>query len=87
MVAVRSALQAQLENRALPGELRRAIHVMCGEARRKDLRAEQLLVVFKQTLTSLPEMEQLPRGPERNDFLSRIVTMCIEEFYAEHDKQ
>ena len=82
VVAVRSALQAQLQNRASSGELQRAIRLMVGEARRRDLRAEQLLIVFKRAWHSLPEVDQLPYGPERGDLLSRIITMCIEEFYA-----
>ena len=55
---------------------------MVGEARRKDLRAAQLLIVFKRAWHSLPGVDQLPYGPERADLSSRIITMCVEEFYA-----
>ena len=86
VMAVRSALQAQLQNRASSGELRRAIRLMTREARRKDLKAEQLLIVFKRAWHSLPVVDQLPYGPDRADLLSRIITMCIEEFYTDEDR-
>jgi hypothetical protein len=87
VMAVRSALQAQLRTGGPNGELRRAIRHMCDEARRNDLRAEQLLVVFKRAWESLPELGELPAGPDRSEFLSRVVSMCIEEFYDGQDPQ
>ena len=86
VVALRSALQAQLRGAPSSSDLRRAIRLMCGEARRHDLRAEQLLIIFKHAWNSLPEVQQLPYGRERTDLLSRVVTMCIEEFYADAEQ-
>jgi hypothetical protein len=82
VVAVRSALQAQLRGESSSQDLQRAIRLMCEEARRKDLRAEQLLIVFKRAWHSLPEVEQLPRGLERTDLLNHVISLCIDEFYA-----
>jgi hypothetical protein len=85
VVALRSALQAQLRGEWPDGALRRAIRVMCDEAHRNGLRAEQLLVILKDAWSSLPEVARLPTGGTRERLLDRIVTMCVEEFYGSHD--
>lgn len=82
VVALRCALQAQLRGEWPDGALRRALRLMCDEAHRNGLRAEQLLVVVKDAWRSLPEVSQLPTGGTRERLLSRVVTMCIEEFYG-----
>ena len=55
---------------------------MCDEARRQGLRAEQLLVVFKQALVSALDACGLPAGNQRDGLSARLVSTCIEEFYA-----
>ena len=85
VVALRSALQAQLRGEWPDGALRRAIRVMCDEAHRNGLRAEQLLVILKDAWSSLPEVTRLPTGGTRERLLGRIVTMCVEEFYGPQD--
>ena len=85
LIALRSAVQAHLLDQSSNGDLHRAVRVICDEAHRSDMRAEQLLVAFKQVLASIPEIQQLPSGSVRNDLLDPIVTMCIEEYYAERN--
>lgn len=81
--ALRCGLQAHLRRQRSEPDLRRALRTVCAEAHRRHLRAEQLLILFKQAWSSLPEVEQLPRGIERDELLGRIITVCIEEFYAD----
>ena len=80
--ALRCALQAQLRDANSTAELRRAMRLVCAEARRAGVRVEQLLVILKTAWASVPEAWQSPRSGLRDDLLDQIVTMCIEEFYA-----
>ena len=84
VVALRSVLQAQLRGRLTDDQLRYAMRVLADEARRRDVRAEQLLVVVKNAWASLPEVHKLPAGEQRSAVLGRIVTMSINEYYGEH---
>ena len=82
-----SLLRAELPSRSdgglrLSGDSRRAIRALCAAAHEEHLRAEQLLVVVKQALNSLPEVATLPYGAGRADALARVISLCIEEFYA-----
>jgi hypothetical protein len=67
----------------LDGDLRRAIHLLCLAAHQEALHAEQLLISVKKALNSLPEVAALPQGSRRAVMLSRVISLCIEEFYAE----
>ena len=81
--ALRSVLQAHARGRAAEGELRRAIRLVCREARREHLRPEQLIVAVKQTWYSLPEIRELSSGDARTALLDHVVRLTIDEFYAE----
>jgi hypothetical protein len=63
--------------------LRRAIRALCAAAHQEHLRAEQLLVLLKRALNSLPEVEVLPHDSRRADALAQVISLCIEEFYAD----
>ena len=79
--ALRSALQGQLRQPSADHSLRRALRALCVEARTKDLRAEQLIVLFKRAWHSLPES----RGPDtrkKQELLDRLITICVQEYYA-----
>jgi hypothetical protein len=81
VTALRTALQAQLKQPIQEASLRRALRAVCFEARMKNMRAEQLIVVFKRVWFSLPEV-QGKDSPKREEILDRIVTVCVDEFYA-----
>ena len=81
MTALRTAIQGQFRQPTADHALRRALHALCLEARSKDLRAEQLIMVFKRAWHTLPES----RGPEtrkKQAVLDRLITICVEEYYA-----
>ena len=81
--ALRSVLQAHARGHTADGELRRAIGLVCREARRGRLRAEQVIVAVKQTWYSLPEVRELPSGDTRTALLDHVVRLTIDEFYTE----
>lgn len=81
MTALRTAIQGQFRHQTADHSLRRALRALCVEARAKELRAEQLILIFKRVWHSLPES----RGGEarkRQNLLDRLITICVEEYYA-----
>ena len=76
-------LQAQVRQGMVPEpEWRDALHAICEEARAQNVVPEQLLVEVKQALGILCDTYKVPPGPARTEFTSRVVTICIEEYYA-----
>ena len=82
VAAVREALRGYLANGGEPGALQGALKQMSVEARERDLRAEQLLVVLKDVWGSLPEVRAMTDAGTHVRLLQRVVTMCIKEYYT-----
>jgi hypothetical protein len=61
---------------------REALRGMCDEARTDGVAAEQLIVEVKEALGILCDTCAVPYGPARRELTSRVVTLCIEEYYA-----
>ena len=81
VVALRTALQAQLRRGLAPDEsTRRAVALFCAEAKRRDLRAEQVLVLLKDVWRTLPEVRRL-RRTQREPALAQLTTLAIRTFY------
>lgn len=59
-----------------------AMRAVCQSARLCGLRAEQLLVVLKDSWRRLPEAKCLDRY-ESDEVIARVIADCIEAFYAE----
>jgi len=73
---------------ALPEpEWREALRAICEDARADDVQSERLLVELKQAVGILCDTCLVPHGPARMEFMSRVVTLCIEEYYAERGGQ
>lgn len=51
------------------------------EARSRQIRAEQLLVLLKDLWADLPEVRRAVDVKEKAALLQRLVTWCIEEYY------
>ena len=62
--------------------LQAAIARTIDEARRRSLRAEDLIVAFKDLLTRLPELNDPERRLEAVRFRERLITLCIKAYYA-----
>lgn len=63
------------------GEIRQAAHLICRDAHRDGLSAEQMLIALKLEWSALPEVVAMRNRPVAEELLSRIVTVCIHEYY------
>jgi hypothetical protein len=61
--------------------LRHAIERICLDARRSDWPPESILVALKRALEAIPAVARLARGPERDEFVAPLVSLCIAEYY------
>jgi DNA primase len=84
MKELRAALTEQLKRPNGPTpELTRLLKKVGAEARQKNVRPEQLLVIFKQLWNSLAESLR-PQNPEQQERVRQtLVTLCIQAYYAE----
>jgi len=62
--------------------LQAAVAQMVAEARTRSLRAEDLIVAFKDLLTHLPELNAPERRLEAVHFRERLITLCIKAYYS-----
>jgi hypothetical protein len=60
---------------------RACARVMCADARDRSVRIEELLISLKRIWPTIPGIERLRRD-ESGRLLSRVVTLCVEEYYA-----
>ena len=84
MKELQSALTEQMRKpeHASP-ELHSLLTRVAREAREKNIRPEQLLVIFKQIWNSLAETMR-PRTPDQFERIRQdLVTACIKAYYAE----
>jgi hypothetical protein len=80
--ALRHAIQTYVDQGSGDGEILHAVRMMCVDVHRDNLHAEQLIIAFKEAWRTLPEVQRIPRGGERERLLERIVTLCVEEYYS-----
>ena len=77
------AMLAQVQRGAVPeAEWREALRAICEDAHADGVAPEHLLVELKQAIGILCDAGSVPYGPARMEFTSRVVTLCIEEYYA-----
>ena len=62
--------------------LQHAVARTVDEARQRSLRAEDLIVAFKDLLSHLPELNAPERRLEAVRFRERLITLCIKAYYA-----
>ena len=60
---------------------RACARLMCADARDRGVRIEELLICLKRIWPTIPGVERLRRD-ESGRLLSRVVTLCVEEYYA-----
>jgi hypothetical protein len=82
VAAVRDALRLYLAEGSDSSALQRELLRMSAEARAKDMHAEHLLVLLKDTWSTLPEVRAMTDTTEQVRLLQRVVTMCIKEYYT-----
>ncbi len=67
------------------GQLGDALTALSAEAKRQCLRPEQLLVLLKQAWREMPEARTVRDGEARQELLSRVIVLCLDEYYRESD--
>jgi hypothetical protein len=87
---LRRALElVQSKGAATSPDLRLLLHAICGKARARHLFAEQLIIIIKVAWYAMPEAYRDLRwsgvGDPRTEVLARVITVCIEEYYAIED--
>ena len=84
MKELQAALTEQLKRPNGPTpELTRLLKRVGAEARAKNVRPEQLIVIFKQLWNSLAESLR-PQNPDQQERVRQtLVTLCIQAYYAE----
>jgi hypothetical protein len=87
--ALRTTLGAALRAPTCDGEvagprLRLAVRELCADAHRRHARAEDVIVAVKQAWAALAGLTAQPGELRRGEILRHFITVCIDEFYAEH---
>jgi hypothetical protein len=85
LTALRNALQQRLSGSTGDAELRQVLRNMSDEARAESLHAEQVIVALKRVWESLPDVRRAANRQEQNRLLERVVTLCIQEYYADQE--
>lgn len=67
------------------GEVRRALRALCEDARANRVRVEQLVIAIKQGWSSLHSEHPRTRAAGPDEMLNQVVTLCIDEYYAERE--
>ncbi len=84
VAAVRASLARYVREGNHTDELHDLLMRVAAEARGKGMMAERLLVVLKDIWGSLPEVRHADRArlTGQNVLLQRLITRCIEQYYA-----
>ena len=81
-IQVRSSLGMYVQpSRAETAAFERAVHMICREARRLDLRAEELVIGLKQAWFQLAPLRITHLGERDGDVLQEVVSSSIEAFF------
>jgi hypothetical protein len=79
--ALRQVLTSGVTDRRTSCETRQLLRKICDAARANDTTIENVLILLKETWALLPETRVGPPA-DAQATLSRIVSICIEEYYA-----
>ena len=84
MAALQAALGGKTGDRDAMSSpaLKNALRQICAEAKVRNWPPESLLIAFKAALNTVPAVKRLTRGPDRDEFVARLVSLCIDEYYA-----
>lgn len=76
-----TALTLQAEHRPLScAEIEDPVREVCTEAQKRGIKVERLIVDLKEAWHSVPDST----AHQKAEVMSRLVTMCILEFYRTH---
>ncbi len=78
---LRAALRLSGTGRTVTSEQRAIIRQICSAPEKPTFAPEDFVIAFKLALTEAANDVGIRLGPERNDLLTRMVSICIEEFF------
>jgi hypothetical protein len=78
---LRTALGTSVVGSSVTLEQRTVIRSICSAPERHRFEPEDFLIAFKLAVVDAANDVGIPPGPERNDFLAKLVSVYIEEFY------
>ena len=78
---LRTALRLHETGRAVTSEQRAIVHQICSAPEKLTFAPEDFVIAFKLALTDAANDVGIRPGPDRNDLLTRMVSVCIEEFF------
>ena len=78
---LKEALQSDVDQIKARREQRRLVREICSLPEVRALPPEQFFVAFKQAVRDAANDLGLPDGPERDQLLSRLLSVSIEEFF------
>jgi hypothetical protein len=78
---LRNALRQSGTGHAVTSEQRAIIQQICSAPEKLTFAPEDFVIAFKLALTEAANEVGIRPGSERNDLLSRMVSVCIEEFF------
>lgn len=83
-IVLRRAVYTVSNGYAIDGNLRDSMRRVCKMAQNREVPAEGLLVMLKDSWWDLPEAERV-LGHRREEVLSRVITLCINEYFEPGD--
>jgi hypothetical protein len=80
---LREALQTDAEQIETRRAQRELVKTICSLPEVQDLPPENFFIAFKEALSDAANELNIPRGREREDALSRLLSISIEEFFQD----
>jgi hypothetical protein len=79
---LRSVMQRAVRKGDHGQELQDVLERTASEARDKDIRAEQLLIIMKDLWYSLPDVRTAEDSDRQTELLQELISRCITQYYA-----
>ena len=79
--ALQAALRQYLSDPTEDEQVCAALEVLAREAQDRQLRAEDMLVAFKQVWGDLPEVNAIRDTTRQKRLLDHVVKLCIDAYY------
>jgi hypothetical protein len=78
---LRAALNPGSAERTVSSEQRAIIQQICSAPEKGTFAPEDFVIAFKLALADAANEVGMAPGPDRNEFLARMVSVCIEEYF------
>jgi hypothetical protein len=86
LALLKDSLRADGAERKVRSAQRTVVRRICSSRVVKHLAPHEFFVSFKQALGAAADDLRLPPGRERDELLSRLFSICVEEFFEESDR-